>query len=208
MPMRAKRDLPDLSDLTDLDAVVTSLKGHPVHALVAHWADLFKQREAIPRRQDLDPLQFPRLLKHAWIFDAEVDGEIRVSLSGETFTEWYGFNPAGRTLRNICGPNVLEVIENFVRRIIDAPSILMHSVQSVMPNWGEPAGFIRIGLPLADTDDNVCYVLGVTLFDKRYFNGLGAISSSVTKETSYRILADATVCAAQFRQDWGTATTA
>ncbi|MEK9970131.1 MAG: PAS domain-containing protein [Ferrovibrio sp.] len=187
MHAHAERDLPDLSALPDLDAIVASLEGQPLHALVAHWVDLFKQRDAIPRRKDLDPLQFPRLLKHAWIFDAEPDGDIRVSLAGETFTDWYGFNPMGRSLRDICRPSVLEVIEDFVRRIVDTPAILLHSVQSVMPNWDEPAGFIRIGLPLAGAGGTVCHVLGATLFDKRYFNGLGAVSSSVTKETSYRI---------------------
>lgn len=172
----------------DLDDLVADLQHSPLQPLAAHWLDLFRRRQTVPSRSDLDPLQFPHLLKSAWLFSAEETGDFRVRLCGEQFADWYGFNPTGKTFRDICTPAVLPLLQAFARRVIDTPCIILQRVESKMPGWNEPAGFYRIGLPVAGRQADVCHLVGATLFDTRYYNGLGAESSQIRHEACYRLV--------------------
>lgn len=162
--------------------------GHPaLRSMAAHWLTLHERTGGIPRLRDIDPLRFTAAMKDAWVIDAEPDGEFRFRLSGETLVEWYGYNPKGRTLREICTPALFKVLDSNSRRMVDGPAILYHRMRSWMPDRSDPASFERIGLPLSDMEGHVRHLLGATCFDRHVFNGKGAISTEVEFEYVYEL---------------------
>jgi hypothetical protein len=166
------------------ELLIDDLRKPALRTLAGHWLERFSQDGGIPSLRAIDPLSFAGILKDVWIFSAEPDGDFRVRLCGETFTDWYGFNPMHRTFRDICSPEVLPVLTGFARDVIAGPSVVYHRMASVMPDWLDPASFERIGFPLCDDDGGIRHLIGVTSFDARFFNGKGAVRSRL--EFSYR----------------------
>ncbi len=171
----------------DLEALLADLGSNPLQALAVHWLSLFHSFGRIPQRSEIDPLQFPSLLRYVWLFSAEADGDFRVRLCGEAFSDWYGFNPKGKTFKEICLPAVLPILQSFARQVVDTPCVVLHQAESIMPDWLEPAGFTRIGFPIADSSGAIRYLAGATKFDKHYFNGKGASASEIKRESIYLI---------------------
>jgi hypothetical protein len=170
-----------------LSSLIEDLQQPALKALADHWTTLYEQRGAIPALHDVDPLCFPRVLKDVWIFSATRNGEFRVRLSGESFTEWYGFNPMGHTLSEVCSPEVLPVLRELAQQVTATPCVILQRMTSVMPGWFQAASFDRLGLPLADDDGVIRHLIGATVFDTRYFNGKGAASTRKLSETVYAI---------------------
>lgn len=162
--------------------------GHPgLKQLARHWLALYERDGRIPHLHDVDPLHFPTLMKDVWIIDAGSDGEFRFRLSGETLVEWYGCNLKGRSFAEVCGPVMAPVLTGFATRVVQEPAATLHRMHSVIPGSPLPAGFERLGLPLRGASGRVQHLIGATVFDDRYYNGRGAVSTALDTEHWYDI---------------------
>src|SRR5690606_6002632 len=113
-----------------LSGLLDDLTQPALQQLARHWLSLRDRHGAIPPLRAIDPLQFPALMKDAWIVDADPDGGFRFRLAGETLAEWYGYNPKGRTFLEVCSPAIAPVLTSFAQRIVQGPAITFHRMSS------------------------------------------------------------------------------
>lgn len=159
----------------------------PLRPLVQHWLALSRAAGGIPYLRDLDPLQFPASMRHAWIIDAESDGTLRFRLSGETLIEWYGFNLKGKRYDEVFPAVTLPSVIAGSRRVMGDPAGVYQWMTARMPDWSEPAALERIGLPLRGADGRITHMLGATLFERRVYNGKGSIDTTIETEYWYAL---------------------
>jgi len=74
-----------------------------LRAVADYWSRLPPTAPGVPSRRDFDPLDLPpRLLRHIWMVDVEVDPpRFRFRLCGSHLVEALGFDPTGRDYTDV-----------------------------------------------------------------------------------------------------------
>lgn len=171
-----------------IDRMVDDLRLQPLRPLVQHWLALYRASGAVPALHDLDALQFAPSMRHAWIIDAEADGNFRFRLSGEALSEWYGFSLKGKRYEEVFPAVTLPSVSAATLRVLQTPAGVYQSMTARMPDWTEPARYERIGLPLRNSSGGIAHMLGATLFEKPpAYNGKGSIDTALDTEYWYDI---------------------
>lgn len=170
-----------------LYSLLDDLTNPALQQLARHWLALREQHGGVPPLCGIDPLRFAQLMKDSWIIDAEEDGGFRFRLAGETLAEWYGYNPKGRTFREVCSPAIAPILTEFARRVVQGPALTFHRMESTMPGWEIPSSFERMGLPLSDAEGRVRHLIGATVFDRHHYNGRGAETTRLEFEHWYPV---------------------
>lgn len=171
-----------------IDRIGDDVPPGPLQVLVRHWLDLYHRAGGrVPALRAVDALQFGPALKDAWIIDAGADGRFRFRLCGETLADWYGFNPRGRAYEEVFHAQALPQVIAQTRMVLDRPMAMFQRQSAVIADRSAPAGFCRVGLPLADAEGRVRHMLGATRFDEVVFNGRGSIATWPEFECGYVI---------------------
>jgi hypothetical protein len=175
-----------------IDHIGEDMPAGPLQALARHWLDLYRRAGGrVPTLRAVDPLQFGCALADAWIIDAAEDGRFYFRLCGETLAEWYGFNPRGRAFEDVLNPQALPVATAQTRAVLSRPMAVYQRQFARIADRSEPAGFSRIGLPLAGDDGRIRHMLGATHFHRPVLNGRGSIGVEPDFECVYAIPAAA-----------------
>ncbi|SDG52197.1 PAS domain-containing protein [Limimonas halophila] len=87
----------------DFATVIADPDGVPPHAddQLNHLARLWfahLERDALPSRAEIDPVDFPRLLPGVMLLDCLRDGGFRIRVAGAHHRDVFGFEPTGLTL--------------------------------------------------------------------------------------------------------------
>ena len=163
-----------------------TLPGH--RAVTQHWLELYHAGgNRVPALSSLDPLQFPAALPDIWIVDLHDDGRFRFHLLGENMIAWQGGNPKGLSFEDIYTPDILPVVTQMARRVIEQPAISCHQIMSMTRHWSLPIPVERIALPMADAQGRIRHLFGVTVFRSREGHGSGAAHNEIRREDWYPV---------------------
>lgn len=155
-----------------LDAVAPGAWHPHVRAIHDYWRGLRPAADLLPGRRHLDPLDIPRLLPWAWLFDVTSHPlRFRVRLLGTKHYEQMLSDPTGRW--------VDEAYPSFTRQSTYPDYLTVALDGRVSYRKGRPAYHVdsechlleRIMLPLAADGRSVDMLLGLTL----YFRGDGEL---------------------------------
>ena len=129
-----------------------------------YWLRLAAGR-AMPRRDEFDPMEVPRLLPYAILLDirhSPLDFQYRVA--GQYIVENFGISPVRRTLSEMVAenPSIHRFIDNF-RAAVEtrAPVIVEDSFIGGDNNRKRTIGAI---LPLSDKGGAVSHLLAFSIF--------------------------------------------
>jgi len=162
------------------------LPGH--RSVVQHWLDLHDSSGGkIPRRRDIDPMQFPVALPDVWIVDAEPGDIFRFHLAGQNMVDWLGRSPKGLAFHDIYPPDRLAFVNMMTKQVLERPAACYHKMESLTRHWSMPIPVERIALPLAGDDGRICHMFGATVFHSRHGHGDGATETQVSLEWWYQI---------------------
>jgi hypothetical protein len=135
-----------------------------VDAGIDHWRRLACGR-SMPRRDEFDPMQIPRLLPYAILLDiqrAPLDFQYRVA--GQYIVENFGVSPVRRTASELAAenPSIGRFVDNF-RTCVEtrAPVVVEDSFIGADNHGKRTVGAI---LPLADRAGNVSHLLAFSVF--------------------------------------------
>lgn len=139
-----------------------AFKNENLHTLLDHWIEVRRDR-AVPFRADIDPMAFPKVLPHAWIYRLRDDGEFYCELAGEEVRTAYQRPIIGRP-----GREILAQDYSWLRRrwlyLMRKPAFLFVS-QTRQGDAGKR--FERLIFPVADGDGRVRQVLGAASYLSR-----------------------------------------
>jgi len=92
----------------------------PIRAFHAYWRERAGAR-AWPRRDEIDPLDIPRLLPHLMILEPTTADGLRVRLAGTHLVNHLGADPTGGELRaRACGEPFARVAAMLARTVVRA----------------------------------------------------------------------------------------
>ena len=135
-----------------------------IDAGTEHWRRLAGGR-TMPRRDEFDPMQIPRLLPYAILLEilrAPLDFQYRVA--GQHIVENFGISPIRRTTSELAAenPSIARFIDNF-RTCVEtrAPVVIEDSFVGADNQGKRTIGAI---LPLSDGAGNVSHLLAFSVF--------------------------------------------
>ena len=133
--------------------------------LIAYW---YSKRGAhlVTRRVDIDPLEMPWILPHAWLYDFEpASGRFFCRLAGEGVREGYPFNIIGRYLDEIIGPEDWEATRTTHRAIMETPAIGHSRGRHYRPALGRAGHVERLILPMSDESGGaITMIFGASIY--------------------------------------------
>ncbi|KZD12666.1 PAS domain-containing protein [Oceanibaculum pacificum] len=146
---------------------------HVVEPRLQRFADYWRDKRRdlpIPRRADIDPVDFPWLLPNVWLvhYEAACD-RFRYRLAGEQIKEVHPGIVAGQYMDEFMSPAVFEAVNQHYRQIMGqttASPLIMHMRGFIYQrhNIGLTAVGERLILPLLDGDDRPTIIFGATIY--------------------------------------------
>ena len=136
------------------------IREEPLRALYAHWRARSEDGRRLPRRADLDVLDWPtRLLPHAFIYEREAHGRFKCRLAGTRFAEELGYEPTGRYIDSRLDTRPGRRRIELFAECVEAPRALYYRARlGVIGHDHRESG--RLLLPVADDDGTVRFVYG------------------------------------------------
>lgn len=133
---------------------------------LAYWLER-AERGRLPRRADIDPLDFPWALPMVWLCDyLREDGRFRYRVAGEEINAVYGYNLAGRHLDEVLAVDGYARVAERYRCCADTPAIVHTGgrvyIEPLRSYIGE-----RLMLPLGDDHGRTAMVIGLTAYSLR-----------------------------------------
>jgi hypothetical protein len=133
---------------------------------LAYWLEKAGTRR-MPRRADIDPLDFPWALPVVWLCDYEREGgRYRYRVAGEEINAVYGRNIAGCYLEDVIPAWGLERVRERYRNCVETPAIVHTGGRVYMAPERAYVGE-RLTLPLGGDDGRPAMVIGLTAYSLR-----------------------------------------
>lgn len=131
--------------------------------LLAYWKDKRGERE-MPAREDIDPLDIPRLLPDIFLVDVLDDGDYRYRLVGGRIVERAGANYTGLKLSEISSrgsqPLLLEIYEH----VLATRQPCQRDLPYRMRFTRMPGSYKVLIAPLSTDGERVDMLLGITAY--------------------------------------------
>ena len=121
----------------------------------------FRGGRLMPRRRDVQPMTFPRLLSMSYIYERIDDGKsFRCVLAGEEIHFAWGRPIQGSDVRDTFSAEDLPRVMQRWNRALDEPSMLFG--RHILP--GTHKSVERLLAPLSDDAGRPCFLIGVTVY--------------------------------------------
>lgn len=121
----------------------------------------FRGARAMPRRSDIMPMSFPRLLPNLYLYERyDGAGNFRCVLAGEEIHTVWRRPIMGLDVREMFAPADLRRILTRWNRVLDGPAALHGHYRST----DEARTAERLLLPVSDEDGAPRFVFGITLY--------------------------------------------
>lgn len=118
----------------------------------------------MPRRDEFDPMQIPRLLPYAILLEIRAPLDFGYRVAGQHVVENFGASPVGRTTSDLAAenPSIARFVDNF-RACVEARAPMVVEDSFV---GGDHQDKHTIGaiLPLADRIGNVSHLLAFSVY--------------------------------------------
>ncbi|MEQ9597039.1 PAS domain-containing protein [Parvibaculum sp.] len=154
-----------LDELTDFRPLPDLAALPPVLAALLAWWERKREEEArLPRREDVNPAEIPRLLPHIALLDILRDPlDYRYRLIGTRLVETMGGERTGKRMREVMDPPAIEGTVMLMTRLIETREPVAFTGRLF---WlrKEYLGFHALVLPLSSTGEEIdMAVMGVEL---------------------------------------------
>lgn len=141
-----------------------AVQDRTVKSVLDVWRDCLFSRNRIPRKAELLPFRIARSLSAVWLYrhlPRQQDFECRV-IGEDVLKAWPIRLGRGDRMSQLTQNDFYAKTYPRWRRVVVEPCI-MHSLANRLDYV---AASERLAVPLADDDDNICYLLGVTHFSE------------------------------------------
>ena len=150
-----------------MDSLERRLRHQAHRAGLAYWLACRRRLAGMPGRQDIDPLDFPRLLP--WVNLVEVHHrphgpEFRHRLVGTEIVTMRNRDGTGRWFHDLYDPDKLKRIQTTLSGILRSgtPTLLQESLSDVgKPHWT----LSSLVLPLASNRRQVDMLMGISQYE-------------------------------------------
>jgi len=143
-------------------AAFAHVKDSQLAGLLAYYLNL-RQGRQMPRRSQISPMDFPRLLSNVFLYEATPDGDYMIRLAGEDISRMLQTTRAGARLSEVFPAGAFPVMTERFRHICATRSV-MHNAGHVFQRVGGTGTGERIVMPLLDDADEPRFLLGATVY--------------------------------------------
>lgn len=140
----------------------------PSHdALTRHWLDLYTAAgQQVPRVGAIDALRLGRHLPHICILNHEGGNDFRFRIAGGHVNELYGCEVRRRLLGDLVASPTRERLFGMAHALLAPPTIILHSMSGMLPQWNFSVAVQRISLPLATDDGRIGHIISATVHSR------------------------------------------
>lgn len=160
----------------------------PSHrALAQHWLALYDAAgRQIPRLRAIDALSLGRHLPDICLLDHEGGNDFRFRLAGGSVNELYGGNVRHKLLGDLVSSPTRERLFGMGHAILSPPTVILHGMSGMLPQWNYSIAVQRISLPLAAEDGSIRHIISSTLL-ARHDGTSGSASIEIDFRRLYRV---------------------
>ena len=124
----------------------------------------------IPRRQDLDPVDFAKMLPLIYLVEGAALDDLYVKLAGTAYRNLYGFEITGRRIVDLIPSNSgLQALTDY-RVCLEQRRPVYREGEMTWRQRNSPVFYQRLLLPMANDSDEMRFMLGTAniLSDRGY----------------------------------------
>lgn len=173
----------------DFNTLLSDIKLPSHLALASHWLDLHAAADgALPAVSAIDPLALGKYLPDICILSHEGGNDFRFRIAGGNVNDFYGRDIKRVLLADLVESPTRERLFDMAHQILQPPSILLHGLSSMLPQWNYSIALRRISLPLADEAGQPSHIISSTVY---FRHSRDEIQSLVNAEFQQRYLVPA-----------------
>lgn len=137
---------------------------HPLlRQFLSYYLDL-RQGRAVPRRDQISPLDFPQLLGNVFLYEFDrATQDFHIRLAGSLVAEKVGTIKAGTRISEVFPAAAVPVVLERYRRIC-VERLVMHNIGQVFHLLGGAGTGERIAMPLLGNDGERDFLIGATVY--------------------------------------------
>ncbi len=130
---------------------------------VGYW-DEHRSRRAMPARNDVDPMDFPKLLPTTYLLERTSDHDFTVRVAGTRFREVYGREVTGEKISSFIPTDTGRDFHQDVELCCKHIGPVYREGRATWRPSGVATRFQRVLLPLGSRDGFVDHLLGFAVF--------------------------------------------
>jgi hypothetical protein len=129
-----------------------------------------RQLRRMPRREEVDPVDFFKMLPLVYIVEGTSLEQLYVKLAGTAYRNLYGFEITGRRIVDLIPSNAGLQALNDYRTCLDEERPVYREGEMTWRQRNAPVFYQRLLLPLGDDTDRMRFMLGTAniLSDRGY----------------------------------------
>jgi len=176
----------------DFASLMDDLELEPHRALARHWLDLHAAAGgSLPRVNAIDALSLGRHLPDICILNHDGGNVFRFRLAGGSVNDFYGCEVRGKLLTDLVTSPTRERLIGMAHAILRPPTVILHGMSGMLPQWNYSVALQRLSLPLADATGRARHIISATVH-ARHEADRRQDSVSIDFQRQYRVpLADA-----------------